>query len=741
MLLVAATLTWVIAADRPPDPLPATAPATSFSAERAHATLARLLGDGAPHPVGSPENAAVRERLLVAIRALGLEPETRTSFACRPEWGCATVTNVLARLPATNDDDQVALLLAHYDSVPAGPGAADDGSGTATLLETARALLAGPPLAHPVWLLWTDGEEGGLLGAEGFARSPEMARVGFVLNFEARGTSGRSLMFETGEENARAIGLLARHDPEPAANSVSFEIYRRLPNDTDYSVFKRAGVAGLNSAFVDTPLRYHTPNDSLDHLDLGSLQHHGDRALALGRVLGEKGVAAAVGGGRSTYFDLPGGWLVRWPEPWTLPLSLLAVAFCLVAARRARATWRWSGLAIGFLAPPISLAAAFGVAWGLDWVVERSGGLGAHWIAHPDPYRVAVAGTGVWVVAVLASFWRRRADDRGLALGVVLFWSLVSCLLASRLPGAAYVTLVPALVGALLLLLLADRSSAGWLAELPALIAAGLVFGGLAWFLPIALGMQALPFLAVGTALIASFGWRTLAQPGGRGARWLLGVGVVIAALVGRLEPRFTADQFEPCAISYVETAGQAQWTADPGSGSLPAGLARSALAAAPPARLYPWSRGATTFHAPAPRLDLALPELTTEAAEPTAAGVAYRLRLRSPRGATAAILRFAPEAKLGRLAVEGVEVGEPSARWAPLLGRGRALALLTLPPGGLEIEVEVESRDPVVVDVADRSAGLPPGAEELLAARAPLAGTIQRGDTTIVLTQVRLAP
>ncbi len=84
----------------PPASQPATAPGTEFSAERAAATLARVLGDEAPHPVGTPANAAVRERLLAELRGLGCAPEIQAAWA----WAGgrargAFVRNVIARLP------------------------------------------------------------------------------------------------------------------------------------------------------------------------------------------------------------------------------------------------------------------------------------------------------------------------------------------------------------------------------------------------------------------------------------------------------------------------------------------------------------------------------------------------------------------------------------------------------------------------------------------------------------------
>ena len=48
----------------------------------------------------------------------------------------------------------------------------------------------------------------------------------------------------------------------PIANSLSFEIYNLLPNDTDFTFFKKAGLPGINHAFIDGFSYYHNPDDS-----------------------------------------------------------------------------------------------------------------------------------------------------------------------------------------------------------------------------------------------------------------------------------------------------------------------------------------------------------------------------------------------------------------------------------------------------------------------------------------------
>jgi acetylornithine deacetylase/succinyl-diaminopimelate desuccinylase-like protein len=108
----------------PPAVVPADAPKTEFSAERAMAHLEVIAPE--PHPVGSPENARVRDYLIRQISDMGLRPEVQktTVFPPDPDEADATrVKNVLVRIDGTAPTSRTVLITAHYDSVVTGPGA------------------------------------------------------------------------------------------------------------------------------------------------------------------------------------------------------------------------------------------------------------------------------------------------------------------------------------------------------------------------------------------------------------------------------------------------------------------------------------------------------------------------------------------------------------------------------------------------------------------------------------------
>src|SRR5580658_4660949 len=331
---IAAVCWWGLAQVIPPPAVPATAPAAEFSAERALGHLRAFARE--PHPVGSTAHDQVRDYILQELSALGVQPEVQAATVVSSRWGspyaAATVYNIMARLPGTANTRAV-MLSGHYDSVSAGPGASDDGHSVALQLETLRALRPGPRLRNDVIFLFTDSEEGGLLGAKAFLdRHPWAKEVGLVLNFEARGTSGPGMMFETSEGNGRLIREFAAAAPHPVTSSLSYEAYKLLPNDTDLTVYKQAGLAGLGFAYVGDVIYYHTQYDDVAHLDPRSLQHDGDYALALARRFGNLDLRE-LKSADATYFVLPIFGCVVYPVSWSVPLAVFcALLFAAVLA-------------------------------------------------------------------------------------------------------------------------------------------------------------------------------------------------------------------------------------------------------------------------------------------------------------------------------------------------------------------------------------------------------------------------
>ena len=279
---------------RTPAPAPSSAPATAFSAERAMADVRQIAR--APHPLGSPEHARVLRYLTARMTQLGLSPQVQTG-ALSPEalrrmerWDMDPaaarhqVRNLVGVLPGQDRSLPPILLMAHYDSVPGSPGAADDAAGVAAILESVRAIKARGPTPRDLVVLITDGEELNLDGARAFfSEHPLRDRIGAVINLEARGGGGRAFMFETGKGNAETVARFAdaaaRAPGGPSSSSLAVFVYGLMPNGTDFTISKDRGIGGLNLAFIGRPAQYHAEGSTPDALEAGSLQHIGGLAL------------------------------------------------------------------------------------------------------------------------------------------------------------------------------------------------------------------------------------------------------------------------------------------------------------------------------------------------------------------------------------------------------------------------------------------------------------------------------
>ena len=126
-------------------------------------------------------------------------------------------------------------------------------------------------------VLITDGEELGLLGAAALVNDPEVRnRVRAYIDLDNAGSDVPAVLFETGPGN-RALMTAWNVAPEPRGGSVAEEVYKRLPNDTDFTIFKRAGIPGLNIGAIGDSYAYHTPRDTPDRLTDAVIRQMGQK--------------------------------------------------------------------------------------------------------------------------------------------------------------------------------------------------------------------------------------------------------------------------------------------------------------------------------------------------------------------------------------------------------------------------------------------------------------------------------
>lgn len=454
LLLFLAATTWLsFYILQPPEPQSATVPETSFSAERAFKHVEQIAQR--PHPMGSAANDSVRKYIVEQLKSLGLDPTIQQGVGARIESGVAGYPkNIIAEMPG-QDPDKTILLMAHYDSVPNAPGAGDDASGVSAILEAVRAIQSqDTPLKNNILILLTDGEERGLLGAELFTdKYRDFAQIDLVLNFEARGSSGASMMFETSAPNAKLIQHFAEATPDPVANSLMYTVYKLMPNDTDLTVMKDAGLKGLNFAFAEELLNYHTMQDNPENLSLASLQHHGSNLLNNLRHFGNTDFILN-GTSEYVYFNNATGGILYYPAGWSLPLAavtgLLFAAYLVFLFRTGQLTLgSYLGSLLLFLG--MIIVAALGTYFG--WQAIKALHPGYRWLAQGETYSstwylwgFTLLFSGIFSVVYSLDWIQKKLTTQQLISGGYTFWVLLSLISAWYLPTASYIFTWPVLI-------------------------------------------------------------------------------------------------------------------------------------------------------------------------------------------------------------------------------------------------------------------------------------------------------
>ncbi len=734
LVLAGAAAVWSI---RPPAARGTDTPAGEFSAARAFQQVQTMAIE--PHVAGSPANDRMRERMMAMLRGMGLTPTVQETVSVQGGQlsssaggiGLARVRNVVTLIPGAAPTGRV-FLVAHYDSVQSGPGANDDGAGTSAILEAARALTTGPQLRNDVVLVLTDAEEACLCGAKAFVDQHPLARDGgVVLNVEARGSRGPAITFETSRDDAELIDVYAGA-PKPVGTSFAVEVYRLLPNDTDFTAFREAGFRGLNAAYIDGAAVYHAPTDVPSAMDRDSLQHHGANVLALARAFGDRDLNTLEARSDATYFPLPGtlahypGWLV-----WPIALAALLAVVVLARVARRRGLVGRGRTALGFLAGIVPIVVAPALAQGF-WLLLRA--VRPEYAGMPiDPYRpvwyrMAVLALTAFVVLAWYALLRRRVSPAGLAIGGLGWLAVLGLLLAWFAPGGSYLTAVPALAGALAGLS-AILLRGGWGAVLAVTaggaVAVVIMVPTVLLFFP-ALGMNLAGSGAVLTALLglALLPVLDLLHPeagGQRGtaaarARLLGGVPTLVAvvAAVALTATGLRVDRFDAAHPALTQLmyaldtdSNSARWLS---SETEPQPWTAQYVTGAPGTVVdtLPAFGAEEVLTGPATAASLPAPQLTVLSDTPAAAGRALRLRLVPQRPVRLVTLHVAAEAGVTAAVVGGTRVPVDTVAGGPW---GFGFVFHAPPAQGVEVELTVRTAGTVrfrAMDAADGLGALP---------------------------------
>jgi MFS family permease len=462
-----------------------------------------------------------------------------------------------------------------------------------------------------------------------------------ALNFDSGGGSGIVYTYETSPGNAGIIKEYAKAVPYPAASSMMYEVYRTMPNDSDFTLLKQAGVPGFNFAHLASKSRYHTLMDNPDNLDRRSLQHHGYNALSLVRHFGDLDLSNLRRDGNLVYFGIVNKGLLYYPEAWTLPLAILtALIFIgLAVFGRRRGKVSLAGLLLGALAFLLNVLLSVGTVWlvwrGLIRVYPQYGAVVD--LHNGFFYWLGFIILTLAITTALNNLFRRYLRLAELAMGALLWWMIPTVLVSQIMPGVSYWLQWPllfSLIGLGLLLFLPEQEIASWRriallagAVLPALLV--FAWSIYAFYLTLGTGLIIVPVLVMALMLglfIPHFDLWARPYP------WALpataGFVAAAALIAGSLTAMPDAASPQADSIFYALNAdtGQALWISeDPQPDVWTSRFLGTAFRRRELPELFPHLSDKFLF-APAPSLNLTAPQV--KLLSDRSAGDTRRLRL-----------------------------------------------------------------------------------------------------------------
>lgn len=217
--------------------------------------------------ISKPGNKLAADYLLSAYKSFGYDAQQQC-FENRSALGGKTC-NVIATLKGTENPELVYVVGSHFDSVPVGPGADDDTSGTTALLEAARMLAKHPQAATIIFASYT-GEEAGLLGSREFVRVAQTDKMNIVgvLNNDMIGWANDNRMDNTIRYSNDGIRDIQHAAASLFSRLITYDA--RWHRGTDATAFFEAYgdiVGGIGSYPVLGNPNYHQPTDLLETIN------------------------------------------------------------------------------------------------------------------------------------------------------------------------------------------------------------------------------------------------------------------------------------------------------------------------------------------------------------------------------------------------------------------------------------------------------------------------------------------
>ncbi|KAG8834684.1 hypothetical protein FRC17_007769 [Serendipita sp. 399] len=395
------------------------------------------------HPFNSPINDEIGDYLVKRLehiqkgkKFISLDIDHATNASWYGSGGYVTYMesrNIVIKFDGSKWNESATLFTAHYDTSSLAPGATDDSIAVVSLLQMARYLADHRP-ERSIIILFNDGEEDGLHGSRVFLQHPWFKLVSSFVNAEGAGAGGRPNLFRS---SSAQITYAFRSAAHPHGSSLFSDAFRLglVRSTTDYDVYTRAGVPGVDYAFYMGRQKYHTLDDTVSSLrDRSPLWIMMENLHNVVQILANQTDAGISDDTRFVYFDVFGESLfyLRYDMFILLnallvllgPVFVVLLGYSLHRSHKIYAGWRgWGRFPLAFGIGVVVAGACIG--WYIEYnpmVIDRR----PYWVVIDIASFITV---GTLLPLHLADRWQPVSTQRAQVLvEMCTFWWIISIL-------------------------------------------------------------------------------------------------------------------------------------------------------------------------------------------------------------------------------------------------------------------------------------------------------------------------
>lgn len=211
-----------------------------------------------------------REAIAEVRAAVFPERVKKITLSVKPQMRTATAANLIGKIPGARSDSCF-VFTAHYDHLgrmgeALFPGANDNASGTATMLDLAAYFAENPP-PFDMYFIAFAAEEAGLLGSRTFVQNPlfDLSKIAFLINLDLTGSAAKGITAVNGRAHKARMAQMAAINAE--GNHVpKIKLRGNAPN-SDHYFFAEAGVPAVFIYTEGHITAYHDVHDTAEGPD------------------------------------------------------------------------------------------------------------------------------------------------------------------------------------------------------------------------------------------------------------------------------------------------------------------------------------------------------------------------------------------------------------------------------------------------------------------------------------------